>query len=318
MEQNLLNESTMLRFLLDLLPEEDRVRVEESFFQDDSSFEELSALEDDLIDDYVRGRLSVDTRKAFEEKLRSSLRWQQRVAFAQALDRQIGEQASRAKAASSGSTSFFRVLIDGFRGQGSSFKVVLAAVGLIVLGAVISLAWRVVLQQTTLQRAQTERQNLQTTVDDLKGQIAGLQRRDQDLSRQLDEERRKNEEFESKRPGSAALGMVASFVLRAGLVRGSDSVMHFNVPPAARTVRLQLELDPADNYPDYRAELRTAKGTAVATLDLLRTRVTGAGKTVTIEVPAQSLPVGEYEVGLLGRVEQGKFEQIAYYYFDIQ
>jgi hypothetical protein len=317
MEQNILDPTMMLRYLLGLLSEEERTGVEESFFQDDTYFEQLRALEDDLIDDYVRGRLSLDTRKAFEEKLRSSNRWKERVRFAEALDWRTGQQAAQAQRTPSASASLFQVLINAFRNQRPVFQVAIATASLMVLGGVVSLAWQVFEQHGTLQRAQTERQYLQTMVDELKSQIAGLQKRDQDLSRQLDEERLKHQGSENKRP-SSALGTVASFVLRAGLVRGNDSPVRLTLPPAARTVRLQLELNPADEYPTYRAELRTAKGTAVATRDPLKALAAGGGKAVTLELPAQSLPAGQYEVELLGRVEQGKLEEIAYYYFDVQ
>ncbi len=317
MERNIVDQTIMLRYTLGLLSEEERVGVEESFFQDDTFFEEISALEDDLIDDYVRDRLSGETRKAFEEKLRSSNRWKERVRFAQALDWRIEPRGSRAHPLSLDSTSFFQALINAFRNQRPVFQIAMVTAGLIVLVSVVSLAWQVFQQRETLQTARAQRQNLQTTVDVLRDQIAGMQKQDQELRRQLDEERLKQQEFEDKRPSGRGLGAVASFVLRAS-VRGTDSVLRITVPPAARTVRLQLELNRGDDYPAYRAELRTARGTAVATRDLPRAPAPADVNAVMLQLPANSLSVGEYEVSLLGRTDQGRFEEIAYYYFDVQ
>jgi hypothetical protein len=307
MERNIVDQPLMLRYLLGLLSEEERAGVEESFFQDDEFFEELGAAEDDLIDDYVRDRLSGQTLKAFEEKLRSNSRWLERVSFARALDRRIAQRGSRTQ-------SFFqasRALIGAFRNQRPAFQMGMVAAGLIVLGGIVSLAWQVFQQRETLQTARVERQNLQTTVDELRGRIAGLEKQDQDLRQQLEEERLK------QRPGGSAVGLVASFVLRAG-VRGNDSVARITLPAAAQTVRLQLELNPGDDYPAYRAELRTAKGTAVATRDLVRAPASGGANAVTLDLRAQSLQAGGYEIELLGRTDQGRLEEIGFYYFDVQ
>ena len=62
-------EATRRAYLLGLLPEEEAARLEEGYFAEDSTFEELVLAEDDLIDEYLDERLADDERRAFEARL---------------------------------------------------------------------------------------------------------------------------------------------------------------------------------------------------------------------------------------------------------
>jgi anti-sigma factor RsiW len=56
-------------YLLGLLPEEETARLEEGYFADEAAFEDLVLAEDDLIDEYLDGKLAEDVRRAFEARL---------------------------------------------------------------------------------------------------------------------------------------------------------------------------------------------------------------------------------------------------------
>src|SRR5436190_1840653 len=75
----------MTRYFLGLLPELDRQRIEADFFADDILFEELGALEVDLIEDYLDDRLSEHYRAGFERHFPSSPERLRRLTFAIAL-----------------------------------------------------------------------------------------------------------------------------------------------------------------------------------------------------------------------------------------
>ena len=49
------NVDLMVRYLLGDLSDQERERLEQIYFADDDAFAQLSALEDELVDDYVRG-----------------------------------------------------------------------------------------------------------------------------------------------------------------------------------------------------------------------------------------------------------------------
>lgn len=85
----------LFRYLLDRLAPLERESIEEEFFKNGVLFEEVEAVEDDLIDLYVLGRLSAEDRGRFETVLLDkSNRIRQRVANAQALQSHIRKQKS--------------------------------------------------------------------------------------------------------------------------------------------------------------------------------------------------------------------------------
>src|SRR5947207_11527127 len=79
------DQSRLRRYLLGELPEEEQAKVEEGLFTTDGLWEELSLLEDDIIDSYVRGELQGHDRARFESHFLSSPRRISRVAFARSL-----------------------------------------------------------------------------------------------------------------------------------------------------------------------------------------------------------------------------------------
>src|SRR5262245_10813818 len=60
------NDRTIIRYLLNELSEEDQARFEEAYVSDGSLFEQVRALEEELIEGYVKGDLSNYERRRFE------------------------------------------------------------------------------------------------------------------------------------------------------------------------------------------------------------------------------------------------------------
>src|SRR5262245_18575812 len=60
------SDQTIIRYLLNELYEDDQARFEDAYFSDGSLFEQVRALEEDLINDYVKGDLSGGERRRFE------------------------------------------------------------------------------------------------------------------------------------------------------------------------------------------------------------------------------------------------------------
>src|SRR2546422_9347597 len=89
-------ETMMIRYPLGELSEQDATAFEERFFRDDAVFEELRAAEADLIDSYVRGKLSGATLKQFETHFLKSPARCQRVSFSRTLANAVDENAARA------------------------------------------------------------------------------------------------------------------------------------------------------------------------------------------------------------------------------
>ena len=74
----------MIHYLLGLLPEVEREQLEAGFLADECLFEEMLAVEDELIDDYVSGHLSESYREGFERYFLRLDERRQRLKFAMA------------------------------------------------------------------------------------------------------------------------------------------------------------------------------------------------------------------------------------------
>jgi hypothetical protein len=86
----------MMAYLLGELSDEERTRLEDAYVGDEALFEELAAIEAELIDAYVRGGLSAQERDSFEARYLSSPRGRERVAFARSLAEAGGRAAGQA------------------------------------------------------------------------------------------------------------------------------------------------------------------------------------------------------------------------------
>lgn len=75
----------MRLYLLGKLPPERREELQAQFFEDDASYDRLLEAENDLIDDYARGKLTADDARAVEEGLAVGQQQQDSIRFARAL-----------------------------------------------------------------------------------------------------------------------------------------------------------------------------------------------------------------------------------------
>lgn len=76
----------LIRYLLgDALPDAEQNAIEESYFTDNSFFERVLAIEDDLIDSHIQGRLSDNEKALFEKHFLASDRRRERWEAQQAI-----------------------------------------------------------------------------------------------------------------------------------------------------------------------------------------------------------------------------------------
>jgi hypothetical protein len=78
-------------WLLGLLPEQESRSMEERLITDSELYEEVFIVEEELIDDYIAGRLSADERSAFESYFMNSPERQEQFRIANALRVYIGD-----------------------------------------------------------------------------------------------------------------------------------------------------------------------------------------------------------------------------------
>jgi len=117
-------------YLLGRIPEEEDAEVGARLLTDHQFYEELSIVEDELIDRYLGGTLSDSDRESFESHFVSSYERQQKVRFARALRKKISVTET-ARLVSPPRSSFFPFRI--------SYAVAAATVLIIVGGSLLLL-----------------------------------------------------------------------------------------------------------------------------------------------------------------------------------
>ena len=93
------NNERIKGYLLGQIAEEDESQFEARLLTDREFYEELSIVEDELIDQYLAGALSVSDRQSFESHFVSSSERQKKVRFARALRKRVSVAAEPAETA---------------------------------------------------------------------------------------------------------------------------------------------------------------------------------------------------------------------------
>jgi anti-sigma-K factor RskA len=89
------NGKTKIQYLLGELSAEEQLSIDEQLFVNDDYFERLMATEDDLIEDYLRGRLSATERQQFERNFLNSAELRKKVDRTKLLLRYIDDPDRR-------------------------------------------------------------------------------------------------------------------------------------------------------------------------------------------------------------------------------
>lgn len=315
MKQTDRNERVIRQYLLGELPEEEQTQLEEQYFADDSLYSELRIIERDLIDSYVGGKLSSADHKRFESHFLLSPQRRQRVEFARAFTESISDIQSipAPSTATKKSVSWWRSLLQPLRAD--NWRMALAtAVLLLVVGGVF-LMIQILQLQHRLEQSESDRAALQKRKQELQRQIGEAKERTDQLGQDAERSRREaallEEELARQQSESRPEPVIASFVLVPSLVRESDETKRLVIPREAKLVRLRLLVE-GDEYKSYRAEIRTVGGREVS-----RPLPTKSGKTVVLKLAAHLLAEGDYLVTLNGVAARGDIEAAGKYFFRV-
>jgi hypothetical protein len=282
-QSNMTDQKLLRDYLLGALTEDQQAQVEDRAFADEAYRDEIQAVEADLIDEYVRGELQPAEQRDFERMFQASPQRRGKIEVARSLARLTGEHAEEEK-----SRQGIQTPISVFRGWTLRFRLAPAIAAIVCIAAV---SWVVV----------DNRQK--------RSSLGVLQQETEGLRRQIHDER--------SRTPQPSLPPIASLVLLPNVSRSEFRTVSFVIEPGVLLARIEIQLEPPDEFPLYRAELRSAAGADV----LIRSNVTASrgpsGLVVTIEVPTSALPSGRYELALKGLINRSASD-IGYCYFSVQ
>jgi anti-sigma-K factor RskA len=301
------DEILLAKYLLGNLSEDEQVRVEDRAFADPDYMGALEGVEADLIDAYVRGELAESGRREFERRFLISPARRTKVEFARALTR-VAAESKAAESVVAKQRSGWEIFVRAFRGWNPAQQF---AVGLAVLLCVSGASWLVV-QNTTMRSRlavlEAERHRLE------------IQKRA--LSPQVSEE--KNHAGSpiapsqpQTSPDTGRAPSLASLILMPGLSRGEAQVEQLVLGPSVQLARIEIQLEGRDDYPKFRAELRTRSGEELLSRSNLHKHRTPGNDSVVLDVPASALAPGDYELALKGIHPDQSVDDIGYYYFRV-
>ena len=325
MAADLNNEKLIARYLLGDLPEAQQVEIEDRAFTDKEYLALITSVENDLIDEYVRHELSQTERQQFERQFLASAERRKRVEFARALAqvRSEAKAPERAVVSEPAGWSWRDSLYAFISGLNPAARLaVVAAMLLLIVGG----AW--LLTETLRLRSRlTQLQAQKAHQNELQQQVDAERRRNEELNARLAQEKQQREQSEESLRQLSETGdatnppprpVIASLTLLPGLSRGGGEKPSLVIPDDARLVRLQIGIDPEEQYRTFAVEVRTAAGRQVWTRENLTARTRGRARAVSLTLPASALKSGDYELRLSGRQEGGESEDIGFYYFDVK
>src|SRR5262249_31219052 len=147
-----------------------------------------------------------------------------------------------------------------FRSLGYLPALSYAAVALLLLGGAAWLIRDSLKLRSQLSTLRAEQQSHEEERRRLEEQFASEKARNETLTAQV-EQQKKETAAPSLRPGTtqsvspeSPSGIVA-LILMPGLVRGGGNVPKLTLTPTARTVSLNVNIDPRDDYPRFSVEL---------------------------------------------------------------
>lgn len=312
MSQESSQQEAAKRYLLGTLSDEERDQLEQRYFSDTAEFDEIESAEDDLIDAYVRRKLTAEDRRRFELVVAGSPRLLQRVEFAKLLSQ---------KTASSPSP----VLVDPphrgkwrelFFGQPSrlafGFGVLLVLLGgLLLLGAWLQVRQRS--EALSAREAAVEQRSREIELQATRSKATNEQWASdlQTREAQLKEREQALQEVEPERPPP---DVVAHLFLQPGATRGEGKSFEAPLTRNTSSIRFNLDVTGSDSK-RYRATVLTPDERAISKPQILSPRKNQSGDFLILEVPARGISPGDYFVRVERLSASGEIESTNDYQF---
>ena len=312
-----------MRYLLGTLSEDEKTRLEEEFFLEDAEFEQLEIAEDELIDRYVRTELSPEETRQFE-KLLISPRLSQRVEIARLLAHRAASRPQKQPVTQTPPilrpepprVSWWDRLFGPAAVATPAFRPAMAVAVTLMLLTTVALifVWsKLRAESLRLAQEQQQREQLQREIENEKERYAQL---DQQLQQTRQEKEEQQQQFAEKyeqllaEQQRSAPALAFSFPIflspGSGTRSSGGGAPTSELPRGARSVGINLNVTHGD-YPSYNALVRHIdSGKEITKRTNLKPVPRRGKKYITINVDANQLPAGSYNVRVNGVTPTGE------------
>jgi len=313
-------ENLIRRYLLGALSEANQTAFEQELLADRGKFDHVWAVENELIDSYVRGKMSGADRERFEGHYLASPLHRERVATAEAFLTNIDQTVGGAieigekdpvvpwRSRVSDLLHWPRPVLGG--------TMVLAF--LLTVGGAWSYLERV---RLTGQIAKLQNETLSEHAS-LKQREQELASRNQELEREIAVERQRREELKAelerlrRQPPSSSSAVLSFLLTPAAPVRSEKAPPQSMIPLFVGKACLLMELN-GEDYANYQVILQTVEGREILQRRTGKVMFGKARAFVTLPVKAGELTRGDYILILFGQTTDGRSEEIDRYFFRV-
>jgi hypothetical protein len=330
-------EMEIRKLLLGELSPEEQSHLEERQFLEQEYFQQVQAAEDDLIDEYLCGDLTIDEREHFEKRFLSTPERRADLRAAKALQQYLSKNtagslavaaASEPNATASSPNSFWSFL----RARRPVWQFSLAAVALLIaLGGIGIIVWSLLPKnQSAPSQARQDNAPPLPSPPSIEGgpnrnavpqnqEVANHELRREDKPANTDfretvEPPRSPAPPAVKRPKAT----VYTFLLiPVGIVRGEGGLKPVRLPDGESVAEFQLPLIEETKYKSYRVALQTDDKKTVRNWPELKSQRGKSGDVVSVRVPAKLLRQPRYSLILSGVADDGAVREISSYPFQV-
>lgn len=307
------SDDVIAQYLLGELSENQQVELEDRAFEDPVLLSNITAVEHDLIDEYVAGEIRGVRLERFETHFLASAERRNKVAFARALKDVVAEDQSRETARDkTQDRPFFAGFFAFLSRPAATYAFVAWAVVLLIASVWLVLKTRALRSEVARIRAVQESQSSERR--QLETELNNERARSEELAAQL-EQATQETGAATPEPQKSRSSIVAALTLLPGISRNGSRIPKLTIAKDATTLRLQIVIDPRETYRVFSAVV-TGGGQTVYSGSRLVPKNSRAGRSVHLNIAANALKAGRYEVSLKGLSDNGP-TNVGYYYFDV-
>ncbi len=300
------------RYLLAAVSEDEREQVETRLMTDDDFFQQITLVEDELIDQYLDRDLAQADEQRFEEFFLCTPERQQKLRFARAL-RMYAAQAARERSprVATGLPSRLRALLALLNVPRPALAYAFATSLLVLTGGGSWTAIRIIGLRNQISSLQAQQLMRDAGASELRSQVEVEKARAAEIARQLQWER---ERGTTVRPDATAVQVAMlnppPYHLSAGMQRGQSS-RSLTVPRGA--IMVSLELDLAQNPSQSYKAVLLQEGQEILTRSQLKATESTTAITLMLKLPAADIPGGDYELKLYSAGERDYLESYVFH-----
>jgi hypothetical protein len=328
LKKNLADDSLIARYLLGAASADERTLIEQHYFTEPDFYDQLLAVEDDLIDAYVRRELSPEQNAQFENYFALSPQRRERLAFAGALQLHAARTPQRAASTPHATAAWMQSLYGFFGLNRPAMRFALASFLAFTLLAAL---WFILKDEDTQRSREVARveesrpaqpteaapqasPSVEQPTAENRQNVPGATKQPSPPSVPAPSTRQHQSASQSK-PSSSPV--VATFALVPNLLRGDDELRNLIIPRNATQLRLQLAIETGGEYISFQAELRRLGGAQIFRRPVRKPQKSRAGHTINLTLPADIFADGDYMLTVTGTNANDEAEVVGDYPFTV-